>query len=148
MRSLAPEKPDGDGPREVADLSGTGGAGSPPVPARLRKTFRSPGDWGFSASREMESGLMCGSSEYPLEAVFVLESILTKEQDALDAGGYRDDGIDGRVAFQTDTQDEFTAAIGRLTRRRATTFLSANQTTPGVACELFLLAPTDGGPTA
>jgi hypothetical protein len=47
--------------------------------------------------------------------------------------------IDGRVAFQTDTQDEFTHAVERLTRRRVTAFLSANQTTPGVACELFFL---------
>ena len=47
--------------------------------------------------------------------------------------------IDGRVAFQTDTQDEFTAAVERLTYRTVTAFLSANQTTPGVACELFFL---------
>ncbi len=43
------------------------------------------------------------------------------------------------MAFQTDTQDEFTHAVERLTRRRVTAFLSANQTTPGVACELFFL---------
>ena len=34
---------------------------------------------------------------------------------------------------------EFTKAIERLTRRKVTAFLSANQTTPGVACELFFL---------
>jgi uncharacterized protein YbcI len=71
--------------------------------------------------------------------VCVLESILTKQEDALIASGSRGEVIDGRVAFQTDTQDEFTAAIERLTHRRVTAFLSANQTTPGVACELFFL---------
>jgi uncharacterized protein YbcI len=69
----------------------------------------------------------------------VLESILTTEEDALIAQGSRGAVIDGRVAFQTETQDEFTCAVERLTRRRVTAFLSANQTTPGVACELFFL---------
>lgn len=44
--------------------------------------------------------------------------------------------IDGRVAFQSDTEDQFTAAIERLTRREVVAFLSANQTLPGarVSC--------------
>jgi uncharacterized protein YbcI len=71
--------------------------------------------------------------------VWVLESILPTDEDAKIANGERGEVIDGRVAFQTDTEDEFTAAIERLTHRRVTAFLSANQTTPGVACELFLL---------
>jgi uncharacterized protein YbcI len=71
--------------------------------------------------------------------ICVLESILTREEDVLIAAGSDEAVIDGRVAFQTDTQDEFTAAIERLTHRRVTAFLSANQTTPGVACELFFL---------
>lgn len=50
--------------------------------------------------------------------------------------------------FQTDTENEFTAAIDRLTHRRVVAFLSANQTTPDVACELFFLeaAPLSGRP--
>jgi uncharacterized protein YbcI len=71
--------------------------------------------------------------------VCVLENILTQDEGMLIAQGSTSQVIDGRVAFQTDTQDEFTAAIQRLTHRRVTAFLSANQTTPGVACELFLL---------
>ena len=71
--------------------------------------------------------------------VCVLEQILTEDEDTLIAQGERGEVIDGRVAFQTDTQDEFTAAVERLTHRRVTAFLSANQTTPGVACELFFL---------
>jgi uncharacterized protein YbcI len=80
--------------------------------------------------------------------VCVLESILTAEEDGLIADGSSGAVIDGRVAFQTDTQDEFTDAVERLTNRHVTAFLSANQTTPGVACELFFLdAPplTDAG---
>ena len=77
--------------------------------------------------------------------VCVLEDILTEGEDALIASGGSGEVIDGRVAFQTDTQDEFTAVIERLTHRRVTAFLSANQTAPGVACELFFL---DAGPLA
>ena len=71
--------------------------------------------------------------------VCVLENILTDSENALIVDGARGQVIDGRVAFQTDTEDEFTAAIQRLTHRRVVAFLSANQTTPGVACELFFL---------
>jgi uncharacterized protein YbcI len=71
--------------------------------------------------------------------VCVLENILTEGEDALIAGGARGEVIDGRVGFQTATEDEFTAAIERLTHRHVVAFLSANQTTPGVACELFFL---------
>jgi uncharacterized protein YbcI len=71
--------------------------------------------------------------------VCVLQNILTAGEDALIAKGDDGEVIDDRMAFQTDTEDEFTAAIQRLTHRRVTAFLSANQTTPGVACELFFL---------
>ena len=77
--------------------------------------------------------------------VCVLENILTEDEDDLVAAGERSVVIDGRVAFQTATEDEFTAAIERLTHRNVVAFLSANQTTPGVACELFFLdAPPMG----
>ena len=71
--------------------------------------------------------------------VCLLENILTDDEGALVAAGADGEVIDGRVAFQSDTQDEFTAAVQRLTHRQVTAFLSANQTTPGVACELFIL---------
>lgn len=79
--------------------------------------------------------------------VCILESILTTDDDAKIANGERGEVIDGRVAFQTDTEDEFTAAIERLARRRVTAFLSANQTSPGVACELFFLEAPPVAPT-
>src|SRR5450755_2913789 len=71
--------------------------------------------------------------------VCLLENILADDEGALVAAGADGEVIDGRVAFQSDTQDEFTAAVQRLTHRQVTAFLSANQTTPGVACELFIL---------
>lgn len=71
--------------------------------------------------------------------VCILEDILSEgESDRIAAGG-SSDVIDGRVAFQVGAEDEFTAAIERLTSRAVTAFLSANQTSPGVASELFFL---------
>lgn len=76
--------------------------------------------------------------------ICLLENILTEDEGVLVAAGV-EEVIDGRVAFQSDTQDEFTAAVQRLTHRHVTAFLSANQTAPGVACELFIL---DAAPLA
>jgi hypothetical protein len=47
------------------------------------------------------------------------------------------------VAFQADREDDFSAAVERLTRRRVVAFMSANQTSPGIACEMFFLAPIE-----
>ena len=72
----------------------------------------------------------------------VLEDILTRQESALVAAGHRDEVVDARATFQEGMEDEFTAEIERLTGRRVTAFLSANQTTPAVACELFFLEPS------
>jgi uncharacterized protein YbcI len=69
----------------------------------------------------------------------LLEDILSTDESSLVAAGRDSEVIDDRVSFQKGMQDEFTAEIERLTGRRVTAFLSANQTTPGVACELFFL---------
>lgn len=71
--------------------------------------------------------------------VCILEDILSVEEETKVAHGRSGEVIDGRVAFQQDTEDEFTEAVERLTGRRVTAFLSANQTAPGIACELFFL---------
>lgn len=73
----------------------------------------------------------------------VLEDILSVAESSQVDDGATGSIIDGRVAFQTGMQDEFTQEIERLTHRRVTAFMSANQTTPGVACELFFLEPPD-----
>ena len=71
--------------------------------------------------------------------VCVLENILSVDETEKIAGGGSGEVIEGRVAFQEGAKDEFTAAVERLTHRSVTAFLSANQTAPGVACELFFL---------
>lgn len=80
--------------------------------------------------------------------VCVLENILSTAESSQVAQGAGDEVIDGRIAFQEDMQDEFTEEIERLTGRRVTAFMSANQTTPGVACELFFLEPPSHEPSA
>lgn len=73
--------------------------------------------------------------------VCILEDILSVGETDLVSEGANRRVIDGRVAFQTDNEDEFTAAVERLTGRRVVAFMSANQTSPGVASELFFLEP-------
>ena len=80
--------------------------------------------------------------------VCILENILTRDETQLIADDSAPSVIDGRVAFQTRTEDEFTAAVERLTQRRVVAFLSANQTSPGVASELFFLEAADADPRA
>lgn len=64
--------------------------------------------------------------------VWVLEDILSDGENVLGARGGQAEVIDGRVAFEAETEDEFTVAIERLTHRHVVVFLSANQTTTGV----------------
>jgi uncharacterized protein YbcI len=75
--------------------------------------------------------------------VCILEDILSgSEQDLVAAGG-ASEVIEGRIAFQADHEDVFSAAVERLTRRRVVAFLSGNQASPGIACELFFLQPVE-----
>ena len=75
--------------------------------------------------------------------VCILEDILTLSEQDMVAAGDAEDVIDGRVAFQADREDAFSAAVEELTARRVIAFLSANQTEPGIACEMFFLAPNE-----
>jgi uncharacterized protein YbcI len=75
--------------------------------------------------------------------VCILEGILTAYEQELVAAGNQHEVIDGRVAFQSDREDDFSAAVERLTMRRVVAFMSANQTSPGIACEVFFLAPAE-----
>ena len=75
--------------------------------------------------------------------VCILEDTLSSsERERVDSGGACE-VIEGRVAFQSDREDEFSAAVERLTRRRVVAFLSANQASPDIACELFFLEPVE-----
>jgi uncharacterized protein YbcI len=75
--------------------------------------------------------------------VCILEDILSSSEQKLVAAGSASKVIDGRVAFQADREDAFSAAVERLTRRRVVAFMSANQTSPAIACEMFFLEPSD-----
>lgn len=79
--------------------------------------------------------------------VCVLEDILAQAEADQIADGESSNVIDGRVAFQNGAEDEFRGAVERLTKRRVTAFLSANQTAPGIACELFFLDRPETAPT-
>lgn len=75
--------------------------------------------------------------------VCILEDILSSSELELVASGDGSEVIEGRVAFQADNEDDFSAAVERLTLRRVVAFMSANQTSPGIACEMFFLAPIE-----
>jgi uncharacterized protein YbcI len=75
--------------------------------------------------------------------VCILEDILTTSEARLVADGSSSEVIEGRIAFQAAREDEFSAAVERLTRRRVVAFMSANQTLPGIACEMFFLDPAE-----
>ncbi|MGI8713000.1 MAG: Na-translocating system protein MpsC family protein [Solirubrobacteraceae bacterium] len=76
--------------------------------------------------------------------VCVLDNILTTSESELVRFGGETEVLAGRIAFQTDTEDQFTVAVEALTRQRVVAFMSANQTTPGCACELFFLDGRSG----
>jgi len=78
--------------------------------------------------------------------VCILEDILSSPEHELVATGGADEVLDRRIAFQADHEDEFSAAVERLTRRRVVAFLSGNQVSPGIACELFFLEPVEAVP--
>lgn len=73
--------------------------------------------------------------------VCILEDILSIAETGDVADGKSSKVIDRRVAFQKSSEDDFTAAVEELTGRTVTAFLSANQTSPGIACEMFFLEP-------
>ena len=52
-------------------------------------------------------------------------------------------GHDRTTASTYINDNVFSAAVERLTLRRVVAFMSANQTSPGLACEMFFLAPIE-----
>lgn len=73
-----------------------------------------------------------------LTCVLQEDVLMPAEVDAVRRGA-DDFVLTERVAFQREHQTEFIAMVERLTGRRVATFLSANQTRPGVAAEVFIL---------
>ena len=55
----------------------------------------------------------------------------------------RDAVIQQRMEFQELMRERFEAVIENATGRRVIGFMSGNQQTPDMMCEVFILAPTD-----
>lgn len=67
------------------------------------------------------------------------EDVLLPEEKARVWRGLEEAVLEQRASFQREHQADFTLAVERLTGRRVKAFLSANQTKPGAAAELFIL---------
>ncbi len=71
----------------------------------------------------------------------VLEDSLTKAERTLVARGYADQVQATRLTFQATMEDDFVAGVEKILGRKVRAFLSANNTTPDVAVESFVLEP-------
>ena len=58
-------------------------------------------------------------------------------------GGRGSSVIQQRMEFQELMRERFEAVIEEATGRRVIGFMSGNQQTPDIMCEVFILAPTD-----
>jgi uncharacterized protein YbcI len=78
------------------------------------------------------------------DAVFVVvEDTLTKGEQVLVDAGDVDTVIRMRSAWQEVMSGPVRADVERLTGRRVIAFMSANHIEPDLACETFILAPSE-----
>ena len=75
--------------------------------------------------------------------VCLLRGGFTRVEQTLLAGGRGTSVIQQRMEFQELMRDRFEAVIENATGRRVIGFMSGNQQTPDMMCEVFILAPTD-----
>jgi uncharacterized protein YbcI len=75
--------------------------------------------------------------------VCLLRGGFTRVEQTLLEGGYGDDVIRQRMAFQQVMRERFEAVVERATGRRVIGFMSGNQQEPDMICEVFVLAPND-----
>jgi uncharacterized protein YbcI len=71
--------------------------------------------------------------------VTVMHDVLTNAEKALAQTGSRDDVGELRCLFRQVMEDDFRAAVERLTGRNLVAFLGANHLEPDVAAEIFIL---------
>ncbi len=76
--------------------------------------------------------------------VCILEDVLRAREEGAE-GSVAQALMDERGAFQRAHEKEFIKAVETLTERRVVAFMSANQTSPGVAAELRFLEPAAAG---
>jgi uncharacterized protein YbcI len=75
--------------------------------------------------------------------VCVLRGGFTPVEETLRAGGYGEDVIRQRMAFQQVMRARFEAVITQAIGRQVIGFMSGNHQDPDMICEVFVLAPTD-----
>jgi uncharacterized protein YbcI len=75
--------------------------------------------------------------------VCLLRGGFTRVEQTLLAGGRGSSVIQQRMEFQELMRERFTAVIEDATGRQVIGFMSGNQQTPDMMCEVFILAPTD-----
>jgi uncharacterized protein YbcI len=75
--------------------------------------------------------------------VCVLRGGFTRVEQTLLDGGRGAAVIEQRIEFQELMRDRFTAVVEKATGKRVIGFMSGNQQSPDIMCEVFILAPTD-----
>ena len=75
--------------------------------------------------------------------VCLLRGGFTRVEQTLLEGGRGASVIQQRMDFQDVMRDRFTEVIERATGRRVIGFMSGNEQSPDIMCEVFILAPTD-----
>lgn len=76
--------------------------------------------------------------------VCVLRGGFTRVEQMLIDGAHGDAVLAQRHAFQKVMADEFKAIVREATGREVIGFISGNDESPNVICEVFLLEPADG----
>lgn len=90
----------------------------------------------------------CTASTFHHETVVVtlMHGVLTQAERALSGSGHDDVVADLRHLLQQTMEDDFKAAVERLTGRRVVGFISGNTVAPDIAAEVFVLdAPIQCG---
>jgi uncharacterized protein YbcI len=75
--------------------------------------------------------------------VCLLRGGFTRVEQTLLAGGRGSSVIQQRMEFQELMRERFEAVIEAATGRQVIGFMSGNQQSPDMMCEVFILAPTD-----
>lgn len=72
--------------------------------------------------------------------VCLLRGGFTRVEQTLRDGGHGEDVIRQRMAFQEVMRDRFTNVVEQATGRKVIGFMSGNQQSPDMICEVFVLA--------
>jgi uncharacterized protein YbcI len=75
--------------------------------------------------------------------VCLLRGGFTRVEQTLLDGGHGDSVIHQRMEFQAVMRERFEAVIEHATGRKVVGFMSGNQQSPDMICEVFVLTPTD-----